>query len=124
VRSKQSFSGLQWLSAFLLLAAIILLALQLVKYSRLRAAFPQGMSIAGVPVSGLDRQQAAQRILEAYNVPVELHYGENVIQMNPSIIGFELDLESMLAAADLERTRQSFWLGFWDYLWYYGSVFY
>ncbi|HEY61035.1 MAG TPA: hypothetical protein G4N95_00135 [Anaerolineae bacterium] len=117
MRSKQSFSGLQWLSAFLLLAAIILLALQLVKYSRLRASFPQGMSIAGVPVSGLDRQQAAQRILEAYNVPVELHYGENVIQMNPAIIGFELDLESMLAAADLERTRQSFWLGFWDYLW-------
>ncbi len=31
-------------------------------------------------------------------------------------IGFELDLESMLAAADLERTRQPFWLGFWDYL--------
>jgi beta-lactamase class A len=32
-------------------------------------------------------------------------------------VGFQPDVESMLAAADLNRTGGSFWVGFWDYLW-------
>jgi hypothetical protein len=75
------------------------------------------MVIADVPVGGLNREEAAQRLLQAYSLPVELRYDDQVILFEPSICGFELDLESMLAAADLERTRQSFWVGFWDYLW-------
>ena len=75
------------------------------------------MKIADVPVGGLNRQGAAQRLLQAYSLPVELRYDDQTILFEPSICGFELDLDSMLAAADLERTKQSFWLGFWDYLW-------
>ena len=75
------------------------------------------MEIAEVPVGGLNRQQAAQRLLQAYSLPVELRYDDQAILFEPSICGFELDLESMLAAADLERTKNSFWVGFWDYLW-------
>ena len=117
LRRSGSFSSLQWISVFLLLFAVILTALQIATFSRLHATFPRGMTIAGVSISGLDRQQAAQRLLEAYNVPVELHYDDQTIQLDPNIVGFELDLESMLAAADLERTRSSFWMAFWDYLW-------
>ncbi len=97
--------------------AIGLSTIQIASFSRLRAVFPSGMMIADIPVGGLDRQAAAQRLLETYNLPVELHYNENIIHLDPSVVGFELDLESMLAAADLERTRVPFWLGFWDYLW-------
>jgi beta-lactamase class A len=75
------------------------------------------MEVANVPVAGLSRQEAAQRLLEAYSQPVELRYDEAIIHLAPSTVGFELDLESMLAAADLERTDQPFWSGFWDYLW-------
>jgi hypothetical protein len=75
------------------------------------------MIIAEVPVGGLDRQGAADRLLQAYSLPVELVYDDQIILFEPSICGFELDLESMLAAADLERTKQSFWVGFWDFLW-------
>ena len=75
------------------------------------------MTIAEVPVGGLNRQEAADRLLQAYSLPVELNYQDQIILFEPSICGFELDLESMLAAADLERTKQSFWIGFWDYLW-------
>lgn len=114
---KQGFSTLRWISVFLLLFAVILTTVQVASYSRLRAVFPNGMSIAGISVAGLDRQAAAQRLLEAYTVPVELQYGDNLIQLDPSVVGFELDLPSMLAAADLERTGQPFWMGFWDYLW-------
>lgn len=117
MRNRGSGSSLRWLSVFLLLGAVVIGTLQLVRFSRVRANLPAGMVIAGVPVGGLDRQQSAQRLLEAYTVPVELHYGEAIIHLNPGTVGFELDLESMLAAAELVRSQQSFWVDFWNFLW-------
>ncbi|MBC8504182.1 MAG: serine hydrolase [Anaerolineales bacterium] len=117
MRSRGSFSLLRWISIFLILFAVILATIQVASYSRTRAVFPPGMKIAQIHVGGLDRQATAQRLLEVYTLPVELHYNENIIHLDPSVVGFEIDLESMLAAADLERTRASFWVGFWDYLW-------
>jgi len=117
MRSRRLFSPLRWFSAFFLLAALVLTAVQLARYSRVRANFPPGLKIAGVPVGGMDRQQAAQRLLEAYSIPVELIYNDAAIQISPNVVDFQLDLEGMLAAADLQRTQQSFWQGFWDFLW-------
>jgi beta-lactamase class A len=117
MRNRSSISALRWISLFLIIGAVILATLQLVQFSRLRAIFPQGMTIAGIPVGGLDRQGSAQRLLEVYSVPVELHYGSDAIQLDPSVVGFQLDLESMLAAADLERSQQPFWVDFWNFLW-------
>jgi len=89
----------------------------MVQYSISRANYPPDMTIGNVPVGGLDPQSAAQRLLQVYALPVELHYGDAIIDLDPSLIGFQLDTESMLAAADLQRTGASFWGGFWDYLW-------
>ena len=75
------------------------------------------MTIAGVPVGQLDRQEAAERLLEVYSQPVELLYNEAVIHLEPGIVGFSLDTDTMLAAADQERTRLPFWESFWNYLW-------
>ncbi len=98
-------------------AAIVLTLLSLVQYSRQRATYPPQMRIGGVPVGGLTPQEAADRLIQVYSAPVELHYGEAVIQLSPSVAGFELDIETMLAAANMERLGVSFWRGFWDYLW-------
>ncbi len=117
IRGRGSVSAFQWLSIFLLLAAILLTTIQIATFSRLRATFPSGMTIAGVPVGGMDRQKAAQNLLEAYDIPVELRYNDAAIQLDPIVVGYQLDLESMLAAADLERTRTPFWQAFWEYLW-------
>lgn len=114
---RRSFSALRWIAVFLLIAAVVLTTFQIVRFSRLRTQYPSGMEVANVPVAGLTRQEAAQRLLEAYSQPVEMRYDEAIIHLAPSTVGFELDLESMLAAADLERTNQPFWSGFWDYLW-------
>jgi len=70
-----------------------------------------------VPVGGLDPQAASQRVLQVYSSPVEIQYNGGIIQADPAVIGFQMDMESMLAAADLARTGGSFWGGFWDYLW-------
>lgn len=105
------------LSIFLIVITVILLVFQLISYSRLRASLPVGSVIGGVPVGGLDRQEAADRLIKTFSVPIEIRYGEAVIQIRPSSIGFELDLESMLTAADQQRINQPFWSGFWDFLW-------
>ena len=111
------FSPLRWFSALFVLAALILTIINLVQYSRTQANFPAGMKIAGVPVGGMDRQLAAQRLVEAYSIPIELVYNQALIQVSPSVIDFQLDLDSMLGAADLQRTQNNFWVGFWDFLW-------
>lgn len=115
VRPRSSF--LRWISSVLLIGTVILVIVQLIVYSRDRANFPAGLVIANVPVGGISRQEAAERLLEVYNLPVELHYGDATIHMEPAQVEFSLNLESMIAAADLQRTGSSFWGGFWDYLW-------
>lgn len=112
------FITLRWVSVILIFLSAMLAILQLVRYSRIRSTFPPGMIIAGVPVGGLDQQQASDRLLQTYTaVPVEVRYRDAVIQIKPTVIGFELDTQAMMAAADLERLQQPFWSGFWDFLW-------
>lgn len=117
MKKRSSISSLRWVSFVLIVSAVVLTVLQLIHFSRIRGNFPAGLSLGGVPVGELDRQQAAQRLLQVYATPVEIHYGDAVIQIKPALVGFELDLESMLAAADLQRNNQPFWLAFWDSLW-------
>jgi hypothetical protein len=93
------------------------MVVSLVGYSRQRNNYPPGMTIAGVPVGGLDPAAASQRLLEIYTAPVEAAYSGAVIHIDPQIVGFNADVDSMMAAADLVRTGGSFWSGFWAYLW-------
>jgi beta-lactamase class A len=79
--------------------------------------FPSNLSIAGVPVGQLTRQAAAERMLTVYSQPIELFYNEAIIQLNPNAVGFVLDNDSMLAAAEQERARVTFWEAYWNYLW-------
>jgi len=113
---------LRWVSLIFIAAAIVLVMIALATYSRERGSYPPGMTIAGVPVGGLDPQAASQRLLQSYNTPVEIQYAGSVIQLDPAVAGFQLDTESMLAAADLQRTGSSFWGGFWDFLWNRQSI--
>jgi len=113
---KRSFSMLRWVSLALIFSAVIVLVFELVVYSRLRSSFAPGAMVANVPVTGLNQEQAAERLTQAYSIPVEMHYGEAVIQAKPATLGFSLDLASMMAAADQARISLPFWTGFWDFL--------
>ena len=75
------------------------------------------MTIAGIPVGGLSPAGASQRLLEVYTSPIEAQYGDAIIHIDPGTVGFEIDVETMLAAADLSRTGGPFWGGFWEYIW-------
>lgn len=117
MRVRRSNSLLRIFSFFFLIAAVILLTIQLIAFSRSQASFSPEMVIANVAVGGLNRQEAAERLLEVYSTPVELQYNAEIIHLNPANIEFQLNLESMLAEADLQRTSDSFWVNFWSYLW-------
>jgi hypothetical protein len=108
---------LRLVSLGLLLAAVVVFFFQLVAFSRKRALLPEGLTIAGVPVGGLDQATALERLLQTYSTPVELTYEGNRIVLSPSQVGFQLDAEAMMAAGELARTSTDFWSGFWDFLW-------
>lgn len=115
--SRGGPSILRIVSIGLLLAAVIMFFFQLIAYSRQRARLPEGLTIGGVPVGGLARPAALERLLHTYSVPIELIYEGESIVLSPAQIGFELDSEAMMAAGELERTNTEFWSGFWDFLW-------
>lgn len=101
----------------MLLAAVALMFVELVLFSQQRARMPYGLTVGSVPVGGLTQTEAAERLAQAYSTPVELHYDDQIILLNPSNVGFRLDNEAMLAAAEQQRTETDFWPGFWDFLW-------
>jgi beta-lactamase class A len=117
VRLRGSSLFLRGVSLVFILLTAVVTVIQVVQYSISRSNYPPDMTIGNVPVGGLDPQSAAQRLLQVYALPIALHYGDAIINLDPGLIGFQLDTESMLAAADLQRTGASFWGGFWDYLW-------
>ncbi|HEX6270215.1 MAG TPA: serine hydrolase [Anaerolineales bacterium] len=117
MRNRRSIPILRGISIALLSIALVMVVISLIGYSRQRNNYPGGMTIGGVPVGGVDPQIASERVLQVYSSPIEVQYGEAIIHVDPSLVGFELDMESMIAAADLERTGGAFWVGFWNYLW-------
>ena len=117
VRNRSSIPVLRGVSIGLLSVALVLVVIGLIGYSRQRNNYPAGMTIAGVPVGGVTPQIASERVLQVYSSPIEVTYNNSSIQIAPSVVGFELDMDSMIAAADLGRTGGSFWGGFWNYLW-------
>ncbi|NQU31065.1 MAG: serine hydrolase [Anaerolineae bacterium] len=112
-----SFLILRIISLIFIVAAVVVTMFQLVNYSRERNNYPAGMTIGGVSVGGVNAQIASERVLQVYSQPVEIQYAGEIIHIYPTVIGFSVDIESMLAAADLARTTSSFWGGFWDSLW-------
>lgn len=117
MRNRSSIPILRGISIAILSIALVLTVVALIGYSRQRNNYPPGMKIAGVSVGGVNPQIASERVLQVYSSPIEVQYGEAVIHFEPSVVGFELEMDSMIAAADLERTGGSFWGGFWNYLW-------
>jgi beta-lactamase class A len=115
IRVKR-FSLLRWISMALIISAVLLLVVELITFSRLRSGFALGTTIGNVPVGGLSLDEAADRLTQAYSVPVELHYDDSVIQAKPTTLGFTLDLNAMITAADQERSSSPFWSAFWNYL--------
>ncbi|MBK8904907.1 MAG: serine hydrolase [Anaerolineaceae bacterium] len=108
----------QWFTVTILVAATIFLLIKLFQYASLRGNYPTGLTVAGVNVGGLNREEATNVLTNRYiEAPVLIYHGQDRFEISPSDAEFELDLETMLSRADIERTQQDFWAGFWGFLW-------
>ena len=108
----------QWLTVTILVATSIFLLLKLFQYANLRGNYPAGLTVAGVNIGGLSREAATNVLTNRYiEAPVLIYHGEDRFEISPANAEFELDLGTMLSAADIERTQQDFWAGFWGFLW-------
>ena len=108
----------QWLTVTILVAASIFLLIKLFQYASLRGNYPTGLTIAGIDIGGLSRDQATDVLTNRYiEAPIIIYHREDRFEISPSDAEFELDLETMLSRADIERTQQDFWAGFWGFLW-------
>ncbi len=108
----------QWLMVTAIVALVIFLLFKLYQYGNFRSYFPAGLTVGGVPVGGLTREQAADSLNERYlSAPVIVYHDEEAVEVSPTDIDFTLDLETMLAQADYQRQQQDFWSGFWGFLW-------
>ena len=117
MKRQNTIAILSWISLGLIFLAVMLTGFQLIRYSQMRSNYPLDLTIGDIPVGGLNSTQAAERLIRAYGIPIELVYGDSLIQVSPISIGFSLNLETMLAAADIQRIRRGFWEDFWNYMW-------
>lgn len=117
--SRRSAPGLgQWLVVIAMVAMVLFLLFKLYQYGSFRRYFPAGLTVGGVPVGGLTREEASEQLNNRYvDAPVIVYHGEEAIEIRPLDVEFTLDMETMLSQADYQRQQQDFWAGFWGFLW-------
>ncbi len=117
--NSRSSPGLgQWVIVTFIVAVVIFLLYNIFQYGNFRQNFPAGLTIGGIPVGGLNAEQAAELLTSRYvDAEVIIHHGDNSVSLSPTRVEFQLDLETMLSQADYQRAQQDFWAGFWGYLW-------
>ncbi len=116
---RNSSPGLgQWVTVSLIFVVSLFLLYKLYQYAGARSYYPVGLTVAGVDIGGMDREQASELIANRYvDAPILIYHGEESFDVSPTRAEFTPDLEGMLTAADYQRTQQDFWAGFWGFLW-------
>lgn len=108
----------QWVTVTLLVVAAIFLLIKLFQFATVRSNYPTGLTIAGIDVGGLTEVEASEVLNNQFvEAPVVIFHGDERFEIAPSQAKFQLDMDSMLRQADIERSQQDFWAGFWGFLW-------
>ncbi|MCX7681854.1 MAG: peptidoglycan binding domain-containing protein, partial [Anaerolineae bacterium] len=82
-------------------AAALFLAWQYAGFRVARRTLPAGMSMAGLPVEGMTREQALNALELAFATPVEVTYLDQRFILPPESVAFHYDVEQ--TAANLEQ---------------------
>lgn len=100
----------------LLLIAALYLSYEGFTYMRSRDLMPPGTEIAGVDVSGLNRDEAVAALNAHYFAPIDLRHQDEHAPLDPAAAGFVLDAEAMVQLAEAQRAEEDPWLGFAQFL--------
>ena len=113
-KEQRSFGGCILVFVLLLLASFLLW--RWTSFNHWRAQLPPGMTLAGVPVEGVSREEAMERLLGAYNGPIVLTYQDQPLPLFPDDVAFHIDVEATVASLDAELAKHSGAGGFLQYL--------
>ncbi|MDX1663555.1 MAG: serine hydrolase [Candidatus Promineifilaceae bacterium] len=118
MRRKSSFWKQIRRSVFtlLVLATLLFFLRQLFFYQQSRRFFPAEMTIAGMDVGGMTAEEAGELLRERYTEPVAVYHGEERIELKPSDVGFNLEVDPMLASAHEAVAQQNYWVGYLYYV--------
>ncbi len=114
---RGTIAWMEWGAIALTVVGVAIVVLQLNSYSKFRARFPPGLTIARVDVGGLTEEEASHRVSAVYASEVDLYYQGERIPLNPADVEYSLELDTMLQTAAEQRDAQKFWPGFWSFLW-------
>ncbi len=83
-----------------------------------RQNLPVGTTIGEVDVGLLTLEEAGQRVAEAYGqlVTVRDPISDQTVQLAPTELGFEIDLENMLLETEQKQLEQEWWVSYIGYL--------
>lgn len=120
MQRKQTFNFWGFLNRLLLLGVLTAggyyLATQSWAYLQVRHHFPVGTTIAGVNVAGLSQEEAFNLLVDSFSRPVYVQYREEVVEINPLDVGFEMNVEAMVKEALSQQTTQPEWERFTGFL--------
>ena len=115
-RRKKS-SSLRWLPAvfggLFLLFALLIAVVDYASFQKPQSVYPNGISVEGIPLGGLDHARAEARLTEAFSVPVELRYQQARIQFTPTELGFSPDYTATIAELDKNLPKRSWFKHLW-----------
>ena len=114
MKSKLMWWILGGLGVFFVLCSSIITFVELRRFNQKTAVFPDGSTIAGIPVGGLSETEAESRLSEFYSLPFILEIDGATIQVDPALLGFELDAAVMMEEAEHQLGASSFL----NYLWH------
>lgn len=104
------------LTLALLVVGVVFLAYQGFLYNRAQDKMPPGMTIAGLDVSGLTVEETSDLLSAHYSSPLILIHRDEEVELNPQDVGFQLDLEAMLAEAEIAHVPENPWLNFAEFV--------
>jgi hypothetical protein len=112
-KSKLLWYLLGGLGLLFIISSLVISLVEYNRYQSRKVLFPAGSLVAGVPVGGLNEDDAVERVESHYRQPLLLEIQDEQIYVNPQDLGFYLDASGLVSEGvqDLEN------IGFWNYLW-------
>jgi len=113
MKSKVLWWVLGGLGIFFILSSLTIAIVEYNRFTNITATFPPGSQIAGIPVGGLNQQDAEARLREFFSLPLVLTIHQATIHANPEDLGFTVDVTEMAEEAVAQMEMDSYWSHLW-----------
>jgi beta-lactamase class A len=96
----------KFLTVVVIVASVgaVLLAPSYIRYRRGAGVMPPGVRLGGIEINGGSEAEVIAGLNRLFGEPVALYYGDQRILLRPQAVGFQVDTEAMLQAAEAYNT--------------------